>query len=179
MGCGFVTEAGQKRGQKGRGSHGGKQTQPRADRAVGACRTAHARPGAAPMGCGPSSAVDPTVQYQLMRAAQAEGLFCESATAHAMVKQNPGLSPETLLEMLRDDLRPRRPVPVGRDPRTLSQSERLAAAATLSSVRAHKEQPPPVPFAHLDEVTPSMLPCEIPDTLRDVAEESICVICAS
>ena len=133
------------------------------------------------MGCS-SSKVDPTQQFRLMRLAQSRGLFLSSEAARQALTDSPGVSPDQLIEQLESTLRPRRAVLAGERQSTNEELRRAALAVADTSMDSNQsaEHPPPVPTWHLDDVTPSMLPSEIPEQLRlhVSEEEDICVICA-
>ncbi len=128
------------------------------------------------MGCA-ASKVDPTQQLKLMRLAQSKGLFLSGEAACQAIRNNPGIPPEELIEQMEHSLQPRRAIPTPRDPRQMTTDQLRRAAADVADTSSG-EHPPPVPLWHVEEVTPSMQPADIPAGLREGAEDEVCAICA-
>jgi hypothetical protein len=131
------------------------------------------------MGCSASSPTNLKDEFQLMQLAQSEGLFCPGPAAHALVRGNPGVPVHELFEKLRADLRPLHIVRERRDPRTLSNEERLAAAAAISDQDDSQiGRTPPVPLWFVDLHAPVINPHDLPESLR-TASDAICAVCTS
>ena len=138
-------------------------------------------------------------QYRLMRAAQSEGLFCESRIALTTVRQHPEADIQDLLKLIREELPPMPLIVPSFDPRTVSSRELLNAASELASAGAATpalasslavaatatatgdadETVGPISLAALDELAPAMQLSELPEALLDgLRSEERCERCA-
>ena len=119
------------------------------------------------------------IQYQLMRLAQSNGLFCDGKRALDLIKANPGRSTEELLDMIQGDLDPLPLMAPPRDPRTLSPEEALARADEVAASRSSGGAGcKPISLETLEALAPKTLCAVVPQALKDNVETGeLCAIC--
>ena len=89
------------------------------------------------MGC-TASAPALQDQFRLMRLAQSKGLFCSSEHALRAIKAHPNSTPEDVLTLIMDELRPTRAAAPPRDPRLLSGDTSSNRHTRVTATRAQE-----------------------------------------
>jgi hypothetical protein len=126
-------------------------------------------------------------QFDLMKRARSNGLFCDNERALRVVKAHPTATVDELLDIIREQLRPLPPAREPPDPRDMSERDRLRAAEIMAA-NSSGSGPityPPMSVTQLDLVAPLMLPSDVMEVLSrgegdgatEESQEMLCVIC--